>query len=59
MTNKEAYQILTKRVTELIRNPKVQAKMLEIAQTKGRAEAESWVWQTAIATLLGKEDAYV
>ena len=53
MTNDEAYKIIGKRATELVKKLEVQKKMLEIAKTKGKDAAEKWLYMTAVATLVG------
>lgn len=51
MTDKEAYEIIGNRAKELIQNVEVQQKMVEIAKTKSKDEAEKWLYMTAVATL--------
>ena len=53
MTDKEAYELIGKRATELIQNTEVQQKMIEIAKAKDKDEAEKWLYMTAVATLCG------
>ena len=53
MTDKEVYEIIGKRATELIQNTEVQQKMIEIAKAKDKDEAEKWLYMTAVATLCG------
>lgn len=53
MTDKEAYELIGKRVRELIQNTEVQQKMIEIAKAKGKDEAKKWLYMTAVATLCG------
>ena len=53
VANDEAYKIVGKRATELVKNIEVQKKMLEIAKTKGKDAAEKWLYMSAVATLVG------
>lgn len=53
MTDKEAYELIGKRVRELIHNTYVQQKMIEIAKAKDKDKAEKWLYMTAVATLCG------
>lgn len=53
MTDKEAFEMIGKRVEELTSKPEVQNKMLQIAKEKGKKEDEKWLYMSAIATLCG------
>lgn len=53
MADKEAFEMIGKRAEELTKKPEVQKKMLQIAKEKNKAEAEKWLYMSAIATLYG------
>ena len=53
MTDKEAYELIGNRAKEFIQNIEVRQKMVEIAKTKSKDEAEKWLYMTAVATLCG------
>lgn len=52
MTDNEAYKIIGERAEELSKRADVQKKMVEIANKDGIAEAEKWLYRSAIATLM-------
>ena len=52
MTDKEAYKLIGERVEQLSKRADVQNKMLEIACKDGKAEAEKWLYMSAIASLM-------
>lgn len=56
MTDKEAYKLIGERAAELSKRPEIQAKMVEIARTKGKKEAEKYLYMAAIASLAGNID---
>ena len=56
MTGKEAYKLIGERAVELSKRPEIQAKMIEIARTKGKKEAEKYLYMAAIASLAGNID---
>jgi len=51
MTNSEAYKLIGEKAAELANKPEVQAKMVQIAKTEGKEEAERWLYLLAIAVL--------
>ncbi len=53
MTNKEAYNLIGERVTELAKDERVQKKAVEIAKSKGKEAGEKYIYMLAIATLAG------
>lgn len=53
MTNKEAYELIGQRVTELVSMPEIQAEMIKVAREKGKEAAEKMIYMTAIGTLIG------
>lgn len=53
MNNEEAYELIGKRVEEIIAIPKIQEKMLSIAKTEGKEKAVQYAYLVAIATLVG------
>ena len=52
MTDEEAYKLIGERAEELSKRSDVQKKMVEISSKDGKAEAEKWLYRTAIATLM-------
>lgn len=56
MTGKEAYKLIGERAVELSKRPEIQAKMIEIARTKGKKESEKYLYMAAIASLAGNID---
>ena len=56
MTDKEAYKLIGERAAELAKRPEIQSKMIEIARTKGKKEAEKYLYMAAIASLAGNID---
>ena len=52
MTDKEAYKAIGERAEELRKRDDVQKKMVEIAVKDGKAEAEKWLYMSAIASLM-------
>ena len=53
MKDSEAFEMIAKRVEELVERDDVKVQMVKIANENGKQEAENWVYQLAIATLLG------
>jgi len=51
MTNSEAYKLIGEKAEELASKPDVQTKMVQIAKTEGKAEAERWLYLLAVAVL--------
>lgn len=52
MTDLEAYELIGERAEELTKRADVQKKMVEIADNDGKAEAEKWLYMSAIASLI-------
>ena len=57
MTDNEAYKLIGERAEELTSNTEVQKKMVEIAKTEGKEKAEKFLYNLAIATLCGVQNA--
>lgn len=53
MTNEQGFEMIGNRVEELVKNAKVQDKMVEIAKTESKEAAEKYLYMLAIATLCG------
>lgn len=51
MTNKEAFKLISERANELAKRKDVQLKMIEITNKECKADAESFLYKLAIATL--------
>ena len=58
MTDKEAYKAIGERAEELSKRADVQKKMVEIAVKDGKAEAEKWLYMSAIASLMNQDDIF-
>lgn len=56
MTDKEAYKLIGERAAEIAKRPEIQQKMIEIAGSKGKKEAEKYLYMAAIASLAGNID---
>ena len=56
MTDREAYKLIGERAAEIVKRPEIQAKMIEIAGSEGKKEAEKYLYMTAIASLAGNID---
>ena len=52
MTDEEAYKLIGERADELAKREDVKKKMVEIAVKDGKAEAEKWLYMSAIASLM-------
>lgn len=53
MTNKQGFAMIGKRAEELVKDAKVQSKMVEIVKTENKEAAEKYLYMLAIATLCG------
>ena len=53
MTNEQGFAMIGKRAEELVKDTKVQNKMVEIAKTERKEPAETYLYMLAIATLCG------
>lgn len=53
MTDQEAVAMIGERAEELAKDARVQKKMVEIGNSKGKEEAEKYLYNLAIATLMG------
>lgn len=53
MTNEQGFAMIGKRAEELVKDTKVQNKMVEIAKTESKEAAEKYLYMLAIATLCG------
>ena len=54
MTNTQAFKLIGERAEELTKRADVQKKMVEIAESEGKENAEKYVYTLAMATLCGK-----
>ena len=53
MTDKEDYELIGRRVMELVSTPEVQAEMVKAANEQGKEAAEKMIYMTAVGTLIG------
>lgn len=53
MTDKEAFELIGQRASELVAMPEIQAKMMDVARKQSIEAAETMVYMMAIGTLIG------
>ncbi len=51
VTDKDAYELIGSRASELAEREDVKKRMVEIAIKSGKHEAEKWLYRMAVATL--------
>lgn len=52
MTDTEVYKTIGDRATELVKDKKARAKMLEVEKADGKEAAIKWLYMAAIASLI-------